>query len=241
MPTPYFDFKKFRIYHDRCAMKVGTDAVLLGSWARVEDSRNVLDIGCGSGIISLMVAQRAENANILGIDIDNEAVVQSTDNALSSPYADRVRFLCEDVKEYSTHNHNKFDCIISNPPFYDEDTLPPDITRGQARNNHTLPFDMLAKCAHELLCKDGLFHVIIPAKAEPSFASACRENGLHLIRQCYVKTTERKLAKRCLCTYSTNAIKEVVIEELTLTKNGVRSEAFKQLTNDFYLDDPQPS
>lgn len=111
----YFEFKKFRIYHDRCAMKVGTDGVLLGSWAKVDTSQRILDIGCGSGVVALMAAQRSESAQVVGVELDAQAAKQAAENCSASPFAHRLCVICADIADYN--DENKFDCILSNPPF----------------------------------------------------------------------------------------------------------------------------
>lgn len=252
MSNGYFDFKQFRIRHDRCAMKVGTDAVLLGAWADLNNSLNILDIGCGSGIIALMAAQRAPHAKVMGVDVDTAAVAQANENAQASPFADRVTFVCGDIRCYpigaekahlqnnldvnKNENVEPFDCILCNPPFYTEDTLPPSQTRALARNNHELPFDELIDAVLRLLSEDGCFHVILPASSEPFFHQICVDRGLHLKRKCLVKTTERKAPKRVLSSYSMKKVQEPIMEVIALMENGEKSKAYSMLTNDFYLD-----
>lgn len=239
MSRPYFDFKQFRIRHDRCAMKVGTDGVLLGTWARVEDSRRILDVGSGSGLIALMAAQRAPQATVLGLEIDPEAVAQSNVNAALSPFAERVGFKLQDVREY--YDLEGFDCILCNPPFYTEDTLPPDAQRTTARNSSVLPFPELVESVHRLLRPDGCFHVILPSSAEPEFTNLCMLAGLWQERMCRVRTTMKKVPKRILSTYSYKRGSTTEFEELVLMENGQRSQGYQELTADFYLDCPQSS
>lgn len=245
MPNPFFDFKQFRVRHDRCAMKVGTDAVLLGAWVKVDDSRHILDVGCGSGIISLMLAQRQADASVVGIDIDPDAVSQASENAKASPFSERCRFEVCDVRkfyiDFAGCDHALFDTIVCNPPFYTEDTLPPDDLRSRARNSRSLSFSELIDSVSRLLCDGGDFHVIIPASSEQQFTSIAVKNGFYLTRCCKVKTTENKAPKRTLCTYLNKQSELVVSEELVLNENGKKSRAFEQLTADFYLDVPQPS
>lgn len=252
MSNSYFDFKKFSIRHDRCAMKVGTDAVLLGAWADISGAQNILDIGCGCGILSMMAAQRAVQASVFGIDIDPEAVQQARENAASSPFSDRIDFSINDVRDFLA-NH-VFDQVLCNPPFYTEDTLPPDDLRNKARNSHGLPFDELVFHVSRLLSfaesedlhgqdspQERFFHVVIPSQVEKLFTATCKKNNLHLTRICWVKTTEKKVSKRCLCTYSTRNVDSVISEELVIMENGKWSEPFQKLTDDFYLDVPQSS
>lgn len=235
----YFDFKRFRICHDRCAMKVSTDAVLLGSWARVEGARKILDIGCGSGIIALMAAQRVQEAMVVGIDIEEEAAIQAQENGQASPFSDRVSFKCVDVRDFC--DEDKFDAILCNPPFYTEDTMPPDEKRSTARNTHSLSFEELVGQVGRLIRDGGVFHVIIPTKAEEAFTGICSREGLFPFRICHVKSTASKPFKRTLCSYSTIQPLTIEKEELVLMENGCRSKAFEQLTSDFYLDRPLPS
>ncbi len=239
MPSPCFDFKRFRIWHDRCAMKVNTDAVLLATWAEVDGVQKVLDVGCGCGIIGLIVAQRAPLARVTGMDIDPEAAAQAMANALQSPFADRVMFSCCDVRDYD--ETDTFDCIFCNPPFYTEDTLPPDAQRSLARNASRLPFAELVSKVERLLSPGGRFHVVLPKTAEPGFTQLCLIQGLYPERQCQVRTTSRKAPKRTLCTYLKGTVQKFEAEEFVLMENGMRSEAYQRLTADFYLDDPQSS
>lgn len=255
MSNPYFDFKQFRIFHDRCAMKVGTDAVLLGAWAEVEGCRRMLDVGCGSGVIALMVAQRVPEAQVFGIDIDADSVEQAQQNAVASPFAERIHIEHCDVKKYQAEK--LFDAILCNPPFYTEDTLPPDAQRAAARNSQSLPFDDLVSSVVRLLCHGGSFHVVLPYSAEPTFTDICLRHSLYLSRLCRVRTTINKAPKRVLCTYVfkesqlerslihdaslppsatlNNNAHTIEFKELVLMNEGDRSDDYKRLTSDFYL------
>lgn len=239
MSNQYFDFKKFRIRHDQCAMKVGTDAVLLGSWVDYGNAQRVLDIGCGSGILSLMAAQRATKAAVHGIDVDASAVAQSQLNADNSPFANRLSFEQADVRNYSSEK--KFDLILCNPPFYTEDTLSPDGRRSLARNACSLSFADLVEKASALLTCGGTFHVVLPFSEKDSFLHICAEKKLWAFRICQVRTTERKAPKRILISCSRKEVQSPCLEELVLSENGKRSEQFSRLTADFYLDVPQTS
>ena len=141
-----FRFKQFTINDDRCAMKVGTDGVLLGAWAEVGHSRRLLDIGSGSGLIALMAAQRCPEASVLGVEIDEEACRQARENVADSPYSQRVSILCQDVKNF--RSDELFDCILCNPPFFTEDTLPDNPMRAQAR--HTSEFSFMQRTEKRL-------------------------------------------------------------------------------------------
>lgn len=220
-------------------MKVGTDGVLLGAWAGIEGAGRILDIGSGSGMIALMAAQRAPQAEVLGVDIDPDAVGQSNENAACSIFAGRVRFVEQDVREF--YDESGFDHILCNPPFYTEDTQSPDEQRKTARNSSVLPFGELIGSVERLLRPEGRFHVVLPTDAEPAFTNLCMLSGLYQERLCRVRTTQKKAPKRILGTYSYKSSFQTEFEELVLMENGCRSKGYQELTADFYLDFPQSS
>jgi tRNA1Val (adenine37-N6)-methyltransferase len=185
MPNPYFSFKQFTVYHDRCAMKVGTDGVLLGAWADVVSARNILDIGTGTGLISLMMAQRC-NARIRAVDIDADAVEQARGNVAASPWQDRIEVELQDICHFTSET--LFDVIVSNPPYFTDSLKCPGKQRNIARHTDFLDFDKLAGSAARLLHPEGVFSVIIPADGKESFLMAATRYGLHLSHQTFIHT-----------------------------------------------------
>ena len=236
MSTSSFRFQQFEVRHDRCAMKVGTDGVLLGAWVNVEDVQRVLDVGVGSGLISLMIAQRNPQAEVLGIDIDSEAVSQAQENFQYSPFAERLKADVFDFNsQLSTLNSQPFHLIVSNPPFFTEDTLAPDVARATARSNSNLPFDVLIENAAKLLDENGRFAVIIPYLHASDFVLKASTFGLHLLRRCDVQTSPRKPFRRSLLEFG-RLTAETLFSTLTLNDaDGSRSQAYQALTEDFYL------
>ncbi len=232
MSNDYFRFKQFCIHHDRCAMKVGTDGVLLGAWGCVE-GRRILDIGTGTGLIALMAAQRNPEAKVWGIDIDEEAVLQAQENIAESPFCSRIECILQDVLTFETEE--LFDAILCNPPFFTEDTLPDDKSRALARNNKNLPFPLLIKKVAELLAEDGVFSLVVPSGLVQEIVGLCLENGLHLVRRCQVHTTAQKPPRRTLLAFSRQNMKcdEQVL--CLMDKDGSRSVQYQELTKDFYL------
>ena len=162
MPNPYFAFKQFTVRHDRCAMKVGTDGVLLGAWTDLSHSRRILDIGTGTGLIALMLAQRCMDARITAIDLDSAAVEQAQENIQASPWKDRIEALQQDICTY--HPNGTFDTIVSNPPYFIDSLKCPDGQRSTARHTDTLDADRLIGKVSELLTSDGRFSIILPAE-----------------------------------------------------------------------------
>ena len=232
MSNDYFRFKQFCIHHDRCAMKVGTDGVLLGAWGCVE-GRRILDIGTGTGLIALMAAQRNPEAKVWGIDVDEEAVFQARENIAESPFCSRMECILQDVLTFETEE--LFDAILCNPPFFTEDTLPDDKSRALARNNKNLPFPLLIKKVADLLAEDGVFSLVVPSGLVQEIVGLCLENGLHLVRRCQVHTTAQKPPRRTLLAFSRQNMKcdEQVL--CLMDKDGSRSPQYQELTKDFYL------
>lgn len=234
MSEPKFRFRQFEVWHDRCAMKVGTDGVLLGAWAGVEERSRILDIGTGTGLIALMAAQRAPAATVWGIEIDEAAAAQAEENARRSPFADRVRMLRGDVRTFDFRQ--SFDCILCNPPFFTEDTLPPDAQRTLARNSVSLRFGELISAVVRLLAPDGEFHVILPTSAVNDFITQSFMSDLYVQRKCAVRTVLRKEPKRQMLSFSRDRNGYTETEELILqAPDGSRTPAYASLTKDFYL------
>ena len=231
----YFMFKQFNIHHDRCAMKVGTDGVLLGAWADIKRATQILDIGCGSGLITLMAAQRSK-AHVTGLEIDAIAAEQAQENCQASPFAKRTTIIHEDLKTF--YPNKKFDCILSNPPFFAETLLPPDKRRATARHTQELTYSTLIENARRLMLPNTMFHVILPYTILNHFISLCSINGLSLLRQTNVITSPRKTPKRVLLTFTNNISATHPTQDTLLLNDqtGNRSYDYTQLTKDFYLD-----
>ena len=234
MSNAYFQFKQFCIHHDRCAMKVGTDGVLVGAWSPLEAPKHILDIGTGSGLIALMVAQRFPEAEVAGIDIDEVAVAQAQENVDASPFSERVHLMVSALQD-APFAETSFDAIVCNPPFFEERLLPPDEDRSNARHTTSLPFATLVGCSAKLLRPRGQFCVILPANSFDAFRQLCFVNGLSLSHRCDVQTSPRRPAKRVLACFSKGEVQGVDEQLLTLSEAGRRSRQYARLTADFYL------
>ena len=229
-----FQFKQFTVDDSRCAQKVGTDSVLLGAWAQVEGARRILDIGTGSGLLALMAAQRAPKAQVVGVEIDPQAVCQARENVAQSSFRQRIEIVEQDVKVFRTQE--PFDCILSNPPYFLETTLPPDDSRALARHVQFLTFDELTHAVDALLSPSGLFHVILPLDHVREFVTQSLIVGLNLTRRCLVRTVWHKPPRRALLTFSRPVPAAVTEEELILQQpDGSRTDAYSLLAKDFYL------
>lgn len=231
-----FQFKQFTIEQDQCAMKIGTDGVLLGAWTSVDSKPNsILDMGAGTGVISLQMAQRTQAETIDAIEIDELAHEQCTSNFESSPWGDRLFCYHASVQEYASEIEETYDLIISNPPFYSEDYKTADTARDLARFADALPFQHLLVCAAHLLAETGVFSVILPKKEEAAFILLAETVSLFPKRICRVRGTATAVVKRSLIEFSFEQ-NTPIEEELTIEiSRHEYTEAYKNLVSDFYL------
>ena len=222
-----FQFKQFKIEQDECAMKVGTDGVLLGAWAR--GGARLLDMGTGTGIIALMLAQRYPDAHVVGIDIDEGAVRQATANVLTSPFSTRIRLEQTRVQDMDASYAGCFDAVVSNPPFFIDSLQAPDRQRNVARHTETLTYADLMKAAHRLLNDDGELSVIVPFDYRRRMDDEAIFQGFFPSRVCAVKTTPTKPVRRYLLAYKKQPC------PCEQTELVIGDEQYLSLTGDFYL------
>lgn len=232
MANPFFEFKQFCVRHDRCAMKVGTDGVLLGAWADVSDCRSVLDVGTGSGLIALMVAQRS-TAQVVGIELDKEAASQAAENVASSPWSQRISIKSADFLQSTSES--RFDLIVSNPPFFEQSLLSPNAQRTNARHTQTLNYETLLSKSVELLSANGRICLIVPADKEALLEALAQKVGLFITKKCYVLPTPDALPKRLLIEFS-NESRSLICNQLVVEVSRHQySPDYINLTKDFYL------
>ncbi len=230
----YFQFQQFTVRHDKCAMKVGTDAVLLGAWAHIDKCQSILDIGCGSGVISLMVAQRNVGAHVTGVEIDKSASQQAMDNVRESVFANRITIHHADIRTYS----GQYDCIVCNPPFFNEATVSPSTSRAKARSTVTLTCEQLWAAVADLSVAGAFFNVILPFARLQDFNMQAVAYGFSVYRTCIVHTTKENPPKRVMITYYKGVIGRGEESRLVLQDaNGERTNEYKELTKEFYLPD----
>jgi tRNA1Val (adenine37-N6)-methyltransferase len=232
-----FQFKQFSIEQDRCAMKIGTDGVLLGAWAPVENNPfSILDIGTGTGIIALMLAQRSSAEQIDALEIDEDAYEQATDNFENSPWNDRLFCFHAGLDEFVEEPEDEYDLIVSNPPFYSEDYKSNAEQRDVARFQDAMPFEELIDAAALLLSENGIFSVIIPFKEEERFLALAKELELFPLKITRVKGTPNSKTKRSLLAFSRNVTIDFAQNELIIeTARHIYTQEYIELTKDFYL------
>lgn len=252
MANDYFSFKQFTIYQDKCAMKVGTDGVLLGVLAPVlptdmqalssdecENAYKILDIGTGTGLVAIMLAQRTGGkAQISAVEIDSDATEQARENASKSPW--NIDIYNSSIQEFASESTQKFDLIVSNPPFFVNSLKAPEQSRNTARHTDTLSFEDLVFAAEKLLSEKGRFTVIIPTPSEDDFIKVA--NAQNLVAETIVRVIPKvgKEAKRSVITFIksvlNNECNTKVTELVIETENRhCYSDDFKRLTADFYL------
>ena len=242
-----FRFKRFEVVNERSAMKVNTDGVLLGASMTITPSdRRFLDVGTGTGTIALMAAQRASDMlndgfpplRITAIDIDEPSSEEAAANFRNSPWSDILEARNESLETYlsSLGNEERFDLIFSNPPYFEEDTLAPELRRNNARHTSTgLSYRELTDLAAERLSPDGRLSMVLPADTEHNLTRYARMTGLHLFRILRIRTVPRKSPIRIIAEFSLSRCMAAEDRTITIHDEGKYSEEYLSLTRDFYL------
>ena len=231
-----FQFKQFSVLQDQCAMKIGTDGVLLGAWTPIENPKSILDIGTGTGIIALMLAQRSNATQIDALEIDENAYEQATDNFENSPWNDRLFCFHVALDEFVDDPEDEYDLIVSNPPFYSEDFRSENEQRDLARFQEAMPFEDLIEAADLLLSENGIFSVIIPYKEEERFIELCAEVELFPVKVTRVKGSHKTPIVRSLLAFKRYELAVLVADELVIEINRHEyTDEYIELTKAFYL------
>ena len=229
-----FTFKQFVIHDDRCAMKVGTDAVLLGAWTSAAGAETILDIGTGSGILALMLAQRTpSNTRVDAVEIAQPDFIQATENARSSPWPEKINMHHVAIQSYQTDT--RYDLIVCNPPYFINSLVPPTLSRERARHAGSLSSRELLAAVKGNLSKAGTFSIILPTVEGIQFQSAAKEFDLYPSRRLAFYSRKQKPQERWLMEFSFEE-RDCVTETLVLYGSGNEwSEEYKLLARDFYL------
>jgi tRNA1Val (adenine37-N6)-methyltransferase len=232
--NPYFQFKQFSVEHAGAAMKVGTDGVLIGCWADVEEAKMVLDIGTGSGVIALILAQRTEKDTVIhAVETESDAAKQALRNVEASPWPDKIKVHPVRIQEFRPNL--KFDHIVTNPPFFVNSFLPPDKRRKEARHTASLSFADLVASAIALLDPLGKFSLIIPPVEGAILREYAMQHGLYCSRLCEFRPRAEKRIERWLMEFTFQE-KETTKDELVMYGTGDEwTPRFKALSKDFYL------
>lgn len=236
MSNTYFQFKQFRINQERAAMKVGTDGVLLGAWTRCHDSSAILDVGTGTGLVALMLAQRC-SAQITAIEIDESAAQQASENVQESAWNNRIEVILTDFLSFHPTTEKRFDLIVSNPPYFENSYKAKGSARTLARHTDSLSYSDLIMGASALLAETGRLSVIVPVEASEYVQKCGLQHGLYLSKKTTVIPSMGKKAKRALLELCKNK-EAVCCEDELIIENGERHEytpEFISIVKDFYL------
>ena len=232
-----FKFKQFLVNQDQCAMKIGTDGVLLGAWTPIDNQpKTILDIGTGTGIIALMLAQRGNSQQIDALEIDENAYEQAVDNFENSPWSDRLFCFHAGLDEFVEEPEDEYDLIVSNPPFYSEDYRSENVQRDLARFQEAMPFEDLIEAAALLLSENGIFTVIIPFKEEENFLALAKEYELFPIKITRVKGSHTTPIVRSLLAFKRYELAVLSADELVIEiSRHEYTPEYIELTKEFYL------
>ncbi len=231
-----FYFKQFTVQQDRCAMKIGTDGVLLGAWAEVTGARQVLDIGTGSGVIALMLAQRAEKALIHAVEVDEDAYGQACENVQAAPWAGRMSVFHAAIQDYVQTSGQQYDLIVSNPPFFSGGTFSASQDRNSVRHTVKLPHGDLLQAVRKLLSPEGSFCVILPLIEGLRFAELAQDYHLFCTKITEVRPKADKPVERLLMQFQRNS--RPLLKDSLVVQHEERNdwtEEYIKLTGAFYL------
>lgn len=228
-----FTFKQFTVCQDKCAMKVGTDGVLLGAWAPVGQAARILDVGTGTGLIALQMAQRNSLARVTAVEIDADAAAQARQNVAGSPWEERIEVVCADFEAFCSDK--PYDLIVSNPPYFVDALRCPDGQRSQARHAGSLNYVSLFRHAAGLLSREGRVSVIVPSEVAGQVEDAAWTHGFYPEHRTRVYTKEGKPSRRTLMTFGRRLYPLREDALYISAPDGSYTEAYKALTRDFYL------
>ncbi|MEL6559747.1 MAG: methyltransferase, partial [Bacteroidota bacterium] len=239
MPNDFFQFKQFRINQGNCGMKVTTESCVFGALIETEqktDSLKILDVGSGTGLLSLMMAQRFNPRLILGVELDHDAYMESSDNVLASQWRDIIEFVNTSIQEFSRSNTEKYDLIISNPPFFKKHLRPSDLKKARAIHADTLPLEDLAQAIAGLLSERGEFHVLLPEYESAILQELLKKQNLYLNRSIKVyNTTRSKSVFRIINAYSFQKKSQPMINFFMRNDQNEYTDEFIKLLRPFYL------
>ena len=235
MPNSYFRFKQFTIKQDRCALKVGTDGMLIGGWTNYVPAERILDIGTGTGVLALIAAQRSPKATIDAVEIDPDSAEQARENVAASPWADRVTIHQGDVREW--RHEGQYDLVLCNPPFYKGHHPSHDARIAVAKHDLTLPFTDLIAAMDDRCAEHGRISLIIPFDRLAEVIALAASRRFNLSRKCLVCYTTNKPPKRVLVEFSRKLDQEEELSELVVElAPGEYSPEYQDLISDLKLD-----
>ncbi len=236
MGNTRFLFKKFAVEQGQCAMKISTDAVLLGASVNFDHPKNILDIGTGTGVLALMLAQRFPSSQITAVEIEKESFLQANDNFITSPWVERIEAVFSDFNDFAKQSGKKFDLIVSNPPYYPNHLVSQNNKRNLALHHESLDFNELAEGVTSLLDKEGKLWLILPPDQLKIFDSIALKNQLFCqhITAIFDKPDSKNI--RSIAAYSFYPTKQIEQQVFYIKDNQSEySEMYQALLKDFLL------
>ena len=229
----HFHFKKFSVAQDNVTWKVGTDGILLGAWCDVIHAESVLDLGTGTGLLALMIAQRNLHAGVTGIEIDASTAAVASTNFAASPWKERLKAVCSDAMTWSLGCTQKFDLIVSNPPYFTEGLISPDLKRKSARSGDRFGITEVMDIASHLLSAQGKLNVILPFENEDQYIEQGNKYGLFCKRISRVRHKAGAKRKRSLIEFNRTHPEQINEEYLTLYQRNEVTRAYAILIAEF--------
>lgn len=233
MANSYFQFKQFRVEQNRCGMKVCTDACIQGAYTSAAEAKRILDIGCGTGLLALMLAQRHPEARIDAVEIEANAFAQAGENISASPWTERIKIHHLPIQSFSPQD--PYELIVANPPFYPDHLRSPDQQRRQAHHNDSLSFQDLAEACKRLLAPEGICSILLPPRQSVEFSEIAAHEGLYPIHELEIMESKTHKPHRHVQLYSHHAEKTPSTDSLVIrNENGAYSDRFRQLLQTYY-------
>jgi tRNA1Val (adenine37-N6)-methyltransferase len=235
MSNPYFQFKQFTVYQDQCAMKVCADACILGASVAKNNARSILDIGAGTGLLSLILAQKLPSSTIHTVEIDANTAQQAQQNITDSPWSNQIHVFHESIQSYSQTCKEKYDLIVSNPPFFLNHKQSKKHQLNLARHTIQLSFQELIESIQQLLSPQGAFHILLPVYESQLLESVANNYGFYPYQKLLVKNQPQSIPHRAILSYQAKQ-KDLIINELSIRdKNNNYTTDYVELMKDFYL------
>jgi tRNA1Val (adenine37-N6)-methyltransferase len=229
-----FNFKKFSINQNNAAMKIGTDGILIGAWVNVSKKFRALDIGSGTGIISIMLCQRNLNLELDSIELSPSAIMDAKINIENCNWSNRIKLFQQDLKDFIPSSN--YDLIVSNPPYFKESLQPSNAERSKARHQKDLKLGDILKFSKQHLSKEGSLNIILPFEQKKEAIEFAKKHDLNTVRECAVYPKPDKAPHRILIEFSKNENEQIIKESLVIEKAGRHNytEDYKKLTREFY-------
>lgn len=230
-----FKFKQFTIHQQNSAMKVCTDACLLGALTRVKSNTTILDIGTGTGLLALMLAQKDPSIHITAVEIDDATLIDAKSNVGNCQFSDQILLVHDSIQNFSSKNNQAFDLIISNPPFFQNNLKSDDNRKNKALHDESLTLKELADAVKKLLKPEGCFWVLLPPFEMTQFQQIAKENGLFTQKDFSIKHNPQKNIFRKICCFGFENSQSPETETIHIHENEMYSARFAQLLKDYYL------